>query len=277
MPNYDQQYILGRGELHFQRFAPNTTTGFGEHYLGNTPGFGLTGEEEVLEHFSSDAGLRVKDRSVTLSNELTGTLTVDNISAETLALFMAATPGDGTGANPNFMGIRRITQAAVGSDQTETLTDVRLNQWYQLGLTDPDIQATLRAFGIGLRNATNVSLAVGVTPIANDLANYELDAANGRLWIPSGGAIAANDDVVVTWRSSGATVTVVTDGEQSVYGALRFISKNAVGPQRNYFMPYVKLTPAGEIALKGDDWQQAQMNIEVLKLNSATPRVVTYV
>jgi hypothetical protein len=278
MPTYDQNYVLGRGELHFKRFAPNTTTGIGEHYMGNTPGFEITFEEEVLEHFSSDAGLRVKDRSVALSNDASGTLTVDNISAETLSFFMAATPGDGSGSNPNFMGISSITQAAItAGGGAETLMDVNVDRWYQLGLVDADVPALARSLGIGVKDASIVSVVEGAdTILSANGANWELDSENGRLWIPSGGTILAGEDVIVTFNAAAKVYNVVADGEQSVYGSLRFIAKNAVGAQRNFFLPYVKLTPAGAIALKGDDWQQAQMNIEVLKLNSSTPRVVTY-
>jgi hypothetical protein len=280
MPDYAQNYVLGRGEIHFNRFAPNTLAGLGEHYMGNTPGFEFNIEEEVLEHFSSDRGLRVKDRSVTLSNNATGQLTVDNISAETLALFMAANPGDGTGGNPNFMGISTVSQSAISTDKTENITDVRLGMWYQLGLAEAAVPALQKTYGIGVRNVDPANFDVAISPStdvpANDGANWELDANNGRLWIPKGGTIAEGDDLIVTWQALAATTSVVVDGDQSVYGALRFISYNAVGAQRNVFLPYVKLTPAGAIALKGDDWQQAQMNLEILKLNANTPRVVTY-
>lgn len=278
MPAYTQNYVLGRGELLFNRFADNTTVGLGEHYLGNTPGFELGIEEEILEHFSSDEGLRVKDRSVTLSNDASGTLTVDNISAETISLFMAATAGDGTGSNPDFMGIRRISQAAITSAQTETITGVRLNRWYQIGLANASVPQAARDLGIGVRNLTLGACTVTQgTLIANNAANYEFDGPNGRIWIPSGGAIAANTpNVVISWQAGTAVSTVVTDGANSIFGAMRFISRNAVGEQSNYFLPYVKLTPNGNIALKGDDWQQASMNIEVLRLNSNTPRIISY-
>jgi hypothetical protein len=276
MPDYTQNYILGRGELFFNRFMPDTTTGTGEHYFGNTPGFELSIEEEVLEHFSSERGLRVKDRSVTLQNDASGTLIVDNISAETISLFLAGTAGDGTGTNPNFMGISTVAQAAIAVAQTDTFTDVNLNRWYQLGLASSSVPLLARTYGIGVRNVIDVVVAVGADTLTVD-TQYELDAGLGRLWLPSGDAdLEAGDDVIVTWEADAATYSVVADGEQSVYGSMRFISYNAVGAQRNVFLPYVKLTPNGAIALKGDDWQQASMNIEVLKLNSSTPRIVTF-
>lgn len=280
MPDYAQNYVLGRGELHFNRFAPSTTTGLGEHYLGNTPGFEVNFEEEVLEHFSSDQGLRVKDRSVTLSNDATGQFTVDNISGETLALFMAATPGDGTGTNPDFMGIRQVSQSAMVTDRTDTINGIRLNRWYQLGLAEAGVPLIARQYGIGVKNLNAAEVEVTKLPSTavpnNSNLNWELDVANGRIWIPSGGTLAAGDNITVAWQAGAATYNIVADGEQSVFGALRFISRNAVGAQRNYFLPYVKLTPAGAISLKGDDWQQAQLNLEVLKLNANTPRVISY-
>ncbi len=283
MPDYTQNYVLGRGQLFFNRFAPNTLVGTGEHYLGNTPGFELSIEEEVLEHFSSDRGLRVKDRSVTLQNDASGTLTVDNISAETMALFMAATPGDGSGTNPNFFGITTIAQSAIAGPETLVLDGVNLDRWYQLGLeADDGTPALARTLGIGARNvtvasvvATHADTLAGADTLVAD-TGYEVDTALGRVWIASGGDALPTDEITITWSAGTASYNVVVDGDQSVYGSLRFISYNAVGAQRNVFLPYVKLTPNGAIAFKGDDWQQASLNIEVLKLNSSTPRIVTY-
>lgn len=280
MPSYDQNYILGRGRLMFARFPSSSPTtaevnAASEHYLGNTPSLEYTIEEEVLEHFSSDAGLRTKDRSVTLSNDASGSFTVDNISAETLALFMASNPGDGTGTNANFFGIRTVAQSAISTAVDEAITAPALDRWYQLGLSAAGVPTIAKVAGIGARNVTITAITgASGSPVAD--TDYELDSALGRLWIPSGGMIAADDELTVSWTAAAATYTVVEDGDQSVYGRLRFISANAVGDQRNYVFPYVKLTPNGSIQLKGDDWQQASFNMEVLALNSNTKRIYTY-
>ena len=84
---FENNYTLGRGELYFARKDPVTGAMGGERYLGNTPSANLTAEEEKLEHFSSDRGIRVKDKVVTLQVNYTGTLEVDNIDYENVALF----------------------------------------------------------------------------------------------------------------------------------------------------------------------------------------------
>jgi hypothetical protein len=34
----------------------------------------------------------------------------------------------------------------------------------------------------------------------------------------------------------------------------------------DYLMPYVRLSPNGDFALKSDEWQQLSLNVEILKL-----------
>ena len=59
-----------------------------------------------------------------------------------------------------------------------------------------------------------------------------------------------------------------------VRGALRYISTNPVGPKKDVYWPYVKLTPNGDFSLKGDEWQTIPFTFEVLKKDNVTPRVV---
>jgi hypothetical protein len=87
-----KNYTLGRGRIFFDRFADNavitaTTRGTGERYLGNTPEFAMTSESEDLEHYSSDAGVKVKDDSVQLQLNRSASFTCDNIESENVALY----------------------------------------------------------------------------------------------------------------------------------------------------------------------------------------------
>ena len=80
---------LGKGELHFATFGDNLTQipgGF--RFLGNCPEFNLTVETESLDHYSSTGGIRVKDDSVTLEINTTGTILCDDADPKNVALFL---------------------------------------------------------------------------------------------------------------------------------------------------------------------------------------------
>ena len=52
---------------------------------------------------------------------------------------------------------------------------------------------------------------------------------------------------------------------RAVAGALRYTEYNAQGPNKVWYFPSVKLSPNGDYALKGDEWQQIPFSIEILK------------
>lgn len=57
----------------------------------------------------------------------------------------------------------------------------------------------------------------------------------------------------------------MTSGAAAIEGSLRFISFNPKGDKIDYFMPKVSITPNGDFAMKGDDWQILPFTIEVKK------------
>lgn len=256
MPTFDKDIILGRGKLYFDRFASGSLTRTGEMYFGNTPSLSLTRSAETLEHFDSDSGLRVKDLSATLSDEINGSFQTDNIKPDNIALF--------------FSGIvTKVDQALVAGGTTEDIT-VNQGRFYQIGRT-----ANRPA---GLRQVTVSQIATVAapgTPIpTNAGANWEVDSENGRIYIPPGSTIPSGTAIRATYGAAAHTYYTVTDGDTAIYGALRFISENAVGKQRNYFFPYVKLMANGDFALKGDEWQTMNFDFQALKLDSTTPRMI---
>ena len=114
-------YTLGRGEVYFGLFGTGTQVPVGERYIGNTPSISMTAESETLDHFSSEAGLRVKDRSVTLQQDMSGNFTTDNIDRENLALLLQGDEGDDT--------------IASASGLSDTFTSVEIGTYVQLGVT----------------------------------------------------------------------------------------------------------------------------------------------
>lgn len=251
MAGAGKEYVLGRGKVYFDAFTAGTTNGTGERYFGNTPEFSYTVESESLDHYDADEGINVLDEKVQTRVDLTGQLVTDNVSIDNLSLFLQA------GSSTSIV-------VASASNVTQNVT-AKKGVFFQIGAS-----ASLPQ---GARNITVVSVTKSGSPVTAT-GNYTVDAVNGRLYIePTSGAIADGDALVVTYNVAAGTRNVVISKDNQLRGALRFISANAVGNQMNYFFPYVLLTPNGDYALKGEDWQQMGFSFTALKRDASTERV----
>lgn len=242
-------YTLGRGELHFGQYKPNTTTPRGERYLGNSPELSYSATQETLDHYNSDRGVRVKDASVTLQQDYAGGLSLDSIDMANLAYF--------------FLGDASTLTTASRTVAAEPLADVEHGLSYQLGTsaTDP----------AGVRQISAVTVSNVTTPANVPVAgtDYVVDLARGRITILEGATkIAKNDDLAVAYTVDASTREQVISKGNTVEGSLRYIANNPAGKNIDYFMPHVKLTPNGDFNIKGDDWQVLPFTIEILKKGS---------
>ncbi|AWY09490.1 hypothetical protein vB_RpoS-V16_54 [Ruegeria phage vB_RpoS-V16] len=243
MPN---NLVLGRGKLYFDRFATGTLTKTGERYLGSTPAFSVSAETQELDHFSSEEGLQIKDESVTLRIDYSATLTVENIDAANLALF--------------FFGTSETATIAAAPAQTDNVT-VLQGMFYQLGMTPAKPE--------GVENVSNVVVTgSGGAPAYVAGTDYNVDLTLGRVEIIAGGGIADDTAIEIDYDVAAQTQERVVSGSSLIQGALRFISYNGVGGQRNFYMPKVTMRPNGEFALKGEEWQNMGFNIEILQAGS---------
>lgn len=250
-----KNYTLGRGRLYFDRFTPSqvaagitaATRGEGERYFGNTPEFNMTASEETLDHFDSEQGVRVKDDSVSLQLDRTGSFTTDNISAENLALYFLSD------------GATTVTQvSATGS--TFDVPAASPGLFYQIGATT--------SLPAGVRKISNVSVrkGAGFSTVVAAAGNYEIDEALGRIYVlPGSTDIPAGTDIRVTFDLAAGTRQQIVSKSNSIYGSLRFVADNPKGTNRDYFFPYVKLSPDGDYNLKGDDWQAMTFAFEALR------------
>ena len=248
-------YTLGRGEIHFARFFANTQNPKGERYIGNTPEFSLTIEQEVLDHFSSDHGIREKDESIALQVNRSGTFTTDNVNIANVAMF--------------FFGEEEEVVEAGGA-VTEVLTSVEQGLYYQLG-----ISANRPAGAKGLIGDTDDSNSGGAFTVELDDSNsttayglnvdYTIDHELGRLYIVPGGAIVDGSNLSVAFTIRASTFDRVISGSEPVEGAMRFIAFNPVGNDIDYYFPWVKISPNGDYALKSDEWNVIPFNVEILK------------
>lgn len=237
-----KNYTLGRGELHFAQFKPGTQNPKGERYFGNTPEFNLNAEIDTLDHYSADRGIKERDDQITLQVNYSGSLTTDNISAENVALFF-------------FGEVSTVSQASETAT-IENFTDVEKGLTYQLGMDAASPSGVRKVSSVVVKNGAGTTTYVAGT-------DYTVDLDLGRVEVLTTGTISTT--MQVTYNVAATTFERVISGNEAIEGALRFIAYNAAGEQHDFYMPRVKLQPNGDYALKGDDWQQIPLMVEVLK------------
>ena len=244
----NKQYTLGRGRVYFDVFVASSTTITGERYIGNTPSFNLSAESENLDHFDADEGIKTKDKSVTLSLNRTGSFVTDNIDPDNVALF--------------FVANASVAAQAAATGKTTVITNPLGDRYYQLGATSGNPS--------GDRQVTNVVAGGGAVVVTD----FTVDAELGRVYIVKGGAIDGDASVTFTYDTvAKSRKKIVTSGNATVEGALRFLANNATGAQLDYYMPSVKLAPNGEYELKGESWQQMSFNVEIQKRDDTTEAI----
>ena len=236
-------YTLGRGEVHFGQFATDTQVPRGERYFGNTPELGFTAEQESLDHYSSDRGVRIKDQSVILQLDYSGSFITDNVSPENLAAF--------------FLGENLVTTLTGSTVTDEPISDIEKGLTYQLGTTTNAPS--------GVRKIASVVVSKGVTPLVAG-TDYTVDLDLARVTILETSVTLSNgDDLTVDYSVSASSRKRIISRSNTIEGSLRYVAANPSGDNIDYFMPWVKLTPNGDFQLKGDEWQQLPFTLEILK------------
>jgi len=356
----DNNYVIGRGRLYFDRFLDGTKTKSGEMYFGNTPELASSGDIEELEHYSSEGGLKELDASVTLSITSEITFTTDNISDDNVALWNTGTKAISAavaavgatqdayirkggyiqvGESPSRpFGRKNLTSVAIvakansgpratgtitvatnpSADDTITLngvvatfkasgaTSVQINIGGTTAETAANIAAHVNsrsaAFGMTATVAGNVvtlraivggtagnsltlaksgthptlsgATLAGGTQTLTLATTFDINLAEGRVQVlHTATELDEGDQVTITYSAPAVSEVVVASKNASIYGALRFIADNPVGGNKDFYWPYVKLSPNGDFALKGDDWQSMSFTAKILKLDAVTERV----
>lgn len=248
-----KQYVQGSGEIYLQKLDPLTKLPVeGERYIGNSTAFSISVASTTLDHFDSDHGFKSLDESVLTQVTRTGTFTTDNIDPLNLADF--------------YLGDASTITATAATAVAESFVSIKQDQWYQLGVTANTPS--------GVRKITNAALTVTATPMVEG-TDYEIDLELARFRVIPGSTVAADASTVsITYDQSASTRSQVISGKNTVAVAVRFIAFNeGPGGNRDYFLPYVKLTPNGEYQLKGDQWQQMQFNMQLLEKDSLTQAI----
>ena len=239
-------YTLGRGEVHFGQFKTGTQTPRGERYFGNTPELSYSAEQETLDHFNSDRGVRTKDESIPLQIDYSGSFITDNISPENLAAF--------------FMGNATVLTDAGATVTAEVHNDVEQGLTYQLGTSTNNPSGVRKVSAVAVKDDATPTPATYVAG-----TDYTVDLDLGRVTIVEGGAITDGTNLRIDYTITASSRDLIVSKSTVVEGSLRFIAYNPAGKQIDYFMPWVKITPNGDFALKGDEWQQLPFTLEILK------------
>ncbi|MBH0113266.1 hypothetical protein I5E68_09940 [Novosphingobium sp. YJ-S2-02] len=238
-----ENYTLGRGELHFSPFKTGTYTPEGFRYLGITPSFNLSISTSFLDLYNSDHGVREKVEQVPLETSRTGSLTCIDMDVNNIAAF--------------FFGEANVVTQTSASAVEEVIPAVMQGRSYQIGMSD--------AMPTGVHSIANV--IVEVASVAKTFGvDYLVNEDLGIITVLDGGGIATGDSITVTYDREAKAIEQVTSGTEPIKGALRYIADNPQGQNFDYFMPYVKMSPNGDFALKAEqDWQQLPFTVEILK------------
>jgi hypothetical protein len=236
-----ENYLLGRGRILFDRFDANgNPQGFID--LGNAPDFSISISKDMLEHFSSRSGLRVKDLSVVRELSASFVFTLEEFSLQNLLLAL--------------MGESADESQTAGSVTDEAVT-ARHDKWVDLAK----------------RKVSNVVVtAQAGSPTYTENTDYVVDYDEGMIKVLSTGSIGDGDALLVDYSYADLTQAEVRSlKEASVDGKLKFIGDPAQGPALVIEVWKCKLSPSGDIGLIGDDLANFQLTAEVEKDETGHP------
>lgn len=225
-------YTLGKGKVIFQ-----AGTSFVGNYrdLGNASVFNVSVETENLEHFSSRAGTKTKDKDIVTQIKAKGTLTLDDVNVNNLKEWFFGT---------TIAETVQSIDPAVASDLTASL-----DKWVVIG--------KYNITGLVVKDETDVTTYVLDT-------DYEVDTKAGLLRALSSGAIGDTDVLHLTYATP-ALNSYLIDGlkSSSAKGHIYFVGDPPVGKIQD-IKGYVSLKPTGDLSLIGEEWQNIQFELEYI-------------
>jgi len=245
------EYNLGRGIVYLSDLNSDGTPTNQWRDVGNATEFNITVETETLEHFSSRAGVRVKDKEVIVQTEMNVSITLDSINDQNVSLFFL-------GETANYTNVTAFTEHAM-------IENAVLGRWY-------DIVNAAGARAYDIATPANLVLQVGANNLVSG-TDYILDAKAGRVFLPvtatdgagGGAGSLATEDIDVTLTTSGGDASIpevraLTNS--GVSKALKFISVNpaASDAKTEYQIHKITLKPEGDFGLISDEWTTMTLN-----------------
>jgi hypothetical protein len=264
-----KEYNLGGGKVFF---AELDAAGFPKNFrkAGNTPEFTATVNTESYEHNSTQDGAPAQDLSVIIDSGASVSFSLENWSAENLALFYLGEASQYT--NPCVAG---FTDSTIVEDG-----DLVKYGYYQVkdGSGNP-------VFGITSTNAIEVK-TTNVTPVTlTENTDYTVDANSGLIHIEDTAAIdtaiSGSEGLTCSLTADGTAtdvdlVTLLSDIEKDV--ALLFESINAADSNDRTYYHFHKISLAanGDANLISQETGQLPMTGQVEANDAFTNRADFY-
>ena len=246
-------YHLGGGIAYLAELESGTERPLHFKDLGNLAQFTVSVESEILPHFSTRAGLRVKDATVTTQQSGTLSFILEHVTDfENLKYFFSGETAVYT--NPGVAGFTGATLVPAGN--------IVANSYYQVvdASGNPRLSIKGANLTVGTTNATPVTLV--------ENTDYTIDSEPGLIFLKDTAAVTTaitNSEGLTTDYAADAgmgTVDILTGQTKSaVTAALRFISVNANDNDSKviWYFPKVTISSDGELNLIAEEWAQAPM------------------
>lgn len=244
-----RDYLLGRGIVYLAQLDANSLP-LEYRDLGNSPQFAITVESEELLHQSSRTGLRVTDKRITLSQDISLNFQLDEISHDNLALFFTGTTESIT--NPAVAGV-----GSMGSPIAITASVV-LGRWYDLktaydGLGNPTAFTADSVPKIRRTSGTPMDLVLNT--------DYEIDRFMGRVFIKHNAVNVVATDDIAWYSAADASAPATLQRMKALKGtvkdyALKFVAENPANQAEKieYEFHSVQISADGDLSLIGDEF-----------------------
>lgn len=259
-----EDYELGRGILYLSELDSSGRPVTWRD-MGNNVSLTLSVAEEELEHLSTRTGLKLRDKTVTISKDLGLSFVLDTISDENQALFLSGELADYT--NPTVAGFAEWAWIV-----DDTLTKV--SRWYQVTDSngDPALGITGTDLTLASTNATPVTLVEGTDYVlmpTEGLVRF-LDSTEVQ-------AIISNSEGVTA--ELAANVSAVNADEiralrqDDIVVALKFVGENPANGDQVTIWDFhkVKLRADGDQGLISDEWREIPMAGSIEANEEASP------
>lgn len=265
-----ESYSLGRGRVYAAPLVGGLPGAYRD--LGNSPDFKVSVAQEVLDHQSSRAGLKVTDKEVVISKTVNLALTLDDLQMDNLSLFFS---GSSTSDIANLQQAAESTMLVFAGVQG---VDVIAGRWYDLIGWDSAQSSTYLKRAYGFEAAQITAIAIGsatiVTTGGDEGTDYIIDRKQGRIFfknttvVTTGiGVGSATVNVTATWGNPSSGNKAVVDevkglANSGITVALKFISVNPVDgdAEAEYQFHQVNLKSNGDFSLISDTFTNMQLN-----------------